>query len=237
MAIFIFNTRTKKYSINLREIQGCSQTPSAWRPVSLDHNEQHTTLMQSISVFTANILFILILFCTGQELMAQPKIDTAAVIRQLETIRERDQKTRTSGDSLEFATFIDSCNLAQVEALVAKYGWLKRSFVGARGNFTAFLIIQHADLKTQEKYFPLIKQSVEIGESRPADLAVLQDRILMRQGKKQIYGSQIVFDKAGNQVLYPIEDERNVNKRRAKAGLEPMEEYARHFGINYVLPK
>ena len=61
----------------------------------------------------------------------------------------------------------------------------------------------------------------------------MQDRILMNQGKKQIYGSQVVYNKKGEQVFYPIEDEANVNIRRAKIGMQPIEEYAKLFGIEY----
>ena len=106
------------------------------------------------------------------------------------------------------------------------------------GNMTVFAVIQHADLKTQEKYFPLMKKSVEQKESRACDLALLEDRILMYQNKKQIYGSQIWINQTtGAQEIWPIEDEKNLNIRRAKVGLETMEEYAEHFGIEYKLPK
>jgi hypothetical protein len=125
----------------------------------------------------------------------------------------------------------------QIELLLSKYGWLGKSLVGARGNQTCFLVIQHADSATQVKYLPVLRQSVEKGESSASDLALLEDRVLMRQGKKQIYGSQVVFDKMGNNVLYPIEDEKNVNIRRAKVGLQPLEEYAKYFGIQYKLPE
>lgn len=68
-------------------------------------------------------------------------------------------------------------------------------------------------------------------------MAMMQDRILMREGKKQIYGSQVVYNKTGEQIFYPIEDETNVNIRREKVGLQPLEEYAKYFGIDYKLPK
>lgn len=32
-------------------------------------------------------------------------------------------------------------------------------------------------------------------------------------------------------------DEPNVNKRRASVGLQPLEDYAKLFGIEYVLPQ
>jgi hypothetical protein len=58
----------------------------------------------------------------------------------------------------------------------------------------------------------------------------------MRKGEKQIYGSQVVFSKTGEQEFYPIEDEKNVNIRREKVGLPPIEEYAKYFSIKYKLP-
>jgi len=165
-------------------------------------------------------------------------MDTAAIKAQLAIIHERDQKTRSQGDSIEFADYIDSCNQAQVEALISKYGWIGKSTIGTMANYTLFLVIQHADLPMQEKYFPLMEESVRAGESRAIDLALLQDRILMRQGKEQIYGSQVVFNKeTGAPEFYPISDEKNVNVRRASLGMEPLEEYATHFGIDYKLPK
>jgi hypothetical protein len=181
------------------------------------------------------LLFVFILFVSSVNVYAQEIIDTVAIKNELNAILERDQKTRRSSDSTQFVSYIDSCNLAQVESLISKYGWLGKSFVGARGNQTVFLVIQHADSATQEKYFPLLQKSVAEGESDASNMAMMQDRILMRRGKKQIYGSQVVFSKTGEQVFHPIEDEKNVNIRREKVGMMPIEEYAKFFGIEYKL--
>ncbi len=160
-------------------------------------------------------------------------IDTAKIINELNTILDRDQKTRNGSDSAEFMQYIDSCNLIRVKYFLDNYGWMGRSFVGDRGNSALFFVVQHADLETQLKYIPLLESSVKKGESRPSNLALLRDRILMRQGKKQIYGSQVVFNKKGEQEFYPIEDEINVNARRASIGMQPIEEYAKLFGMEY----
>lgn len=40
-------------------------------------------------------------------------------------------------------------------------------------------------------------------------------------------------DGDGKYDFHPIEDEANVDKRRAEIGLGPLEEYARLFGIEY----
>lgn len=186
---------------------------------------------------TSNKLLLLLFLVCGLKSFGQiPAIDTAAIKAELNAILDRDQKTRKGSDSTAFRSYLDSCNLVQVEKLISKYGWLGKSFVGVRGNQTVFLVIQHSDLETQEKYLPVMQRSVDEGESNASDLALLQDRVLMRQGKKQIYGSQVVFNNTGGQEFYPIEDEENVNVRRAKVGLQPIEEYAKYFGIEYKLP-
>jgi hypothetical protein len=180
-------------------------------------------------------LYLLLVLLFGQQAFAQKTLDTTAVKAELKAIFERDQKTRTGADSAAFVNYIDSCNQVQVKALIAKYGWLGKSAIG-NYNQVLFLVIQHADLETQEKYFPLLQESADKGESSKIDAAMMQDRILMRQGKKQIYGSQVVLNKTGGQEFYPIEDEKNVNLRRQKIGMQPIEEYAKYFGIEYKLP-
>lgn len=181
---------------------------------------------------------LIICIALNLSLEGQTAIDTTALISQLESMRTRDQKTRVQGDSVAFIQQIDSANLAQLEKIIAQIGWPGKSLVGARGNNTAFLIVQHAELAAQLTYVPLLRQSVAIGESDPADLALLEDRILMRQGKPQIYGSQVVSDPAtGGWKFWDIEDEIHVNERRAQVGLMPIEEYATYFGIRYIAPK
>lgn len=182
---------------------------------------------------TRSAILTIVLLLSSFISFSQSVIDTVSIRKQLELILERDQKTRTGKDSMAFMRYIDSTNLVQIEGLIAKYGWMGRSFVGDLGNSAQFLVIQHSNLETRLKYIPLLEKSVKAGESRPSNLALMQDRILMNQGKKQIYGSQVVYNKKGEQVFYPIEDEANVNIRRAKIGMQPIEEYAKLFGIEY----
>lgn len=182
------------------------------------------------------LIFVLSLFCWKNS-SAQSPIDTLAIKTELHAIYERDQKTRTGADSASFMHYIDSCNLVQVKILLDKYGWIGRSLIGDKANSALFLVVQHADLETQLRYFPLLQKSAEIGESKFSNVALMQDRILMRQEKKQMYGSQVVFNKVtGSPEFYPIDDEKNVNIRRAKMGMQSIEEYAKLFGIEYKLP-
>ena len=64
-----------------------------------------------------------------------------------------------------------------------------------------------------------MREAVKNRKARPEQLALLEDRVALAQGKKQIYGSQIHQDpKSGKYFVAPIEDEPNVNKRRAAVG-------------------
>ena len=103
-----------------------------------------------------------------------------------------------------------------------------------------FLVVQHADAEAQHKYFPLFRSAAEKGLVSPSDVATMQDRILMREGRLQIYGTQtftsqkILLDRNGNAssdaegsaiYLWTVSSPDSLDIRRAKVGLPPIEEY------------
>jgi hypothetical protein len=170
---------------------------------------------------------------------------------RLDSIHVEDQKYRMKLDSIiakhglnsrEMNALIkamntaDSVNLIKVVRILDEHGWLSQEQIGGQRSATLFLVIQHSDLQTQEKYLPLMRQAVKDGKAQANQLALLEDRVALRQGKKQIYGSQITQDMNGKYSISPIEDEPNVNKRRAAVGLESLEEYVKRWGIDYKLP-
>jgi len=65
-----------------------------------------------------------------------------------------------------------------------------------------------------------------------AQLALLEDRVAIKHGRKQIYGSQITTDDSGS-FLAPLEDPEHVDGRRAEAGLPPLAEYLRRFNMTW----
>jgi hypothetical protein len=128
----------------------------------------------------------------------------------------------------------DSINLIKVKSILDKYGWLGADVVGGQGNSTLFLVIQHSDQATQEKYLPMMREAVKNGKAQGSSLALLEDRVALGQGKRQIYGSQIGRDPE-TQIYYvsPLEDPDNVDKRRAEVGLGPLSEYINHWQIKW----
>jgi hypothetical protein len=134
---------------------------------------------------------------------------------------------------------LDGRNQQRLDEIVKQYGWPKRSVFGEEASGVAFSVVQHAELDYQKKYLPLLKEAVAQKEARESDLAMLEDRILIREGKKQIYGTQVRMNqKTQLMELYPIEDEENVDGRRSKVGLEPLAQYVKKaFGMEYTPPK
>ena len=132
----------------------------------------------------------------------------------------------------------DAANLIKVNKILSQYGWLGPQDVGMDRSQALFLVIQHADLKTQQKYLPMIKKAEKEGKTLSSNLAILEDRIAMREGKKQIYGSQGFKDKTtGISYIYPMIHPDKLDKRRKSMGLKPMKEYDGEWDLNQYKKK
>lgn len=130
----------------------------------------------------------------------------------------------------------DSINLIKVIKILSEKGWVGKDVVGAQANQTLFLVIQHSDLKYQQKYLPMMREAVKKGNANPANLAYLEDRVALREGRRQIYGSQSSKNKMTNKLyISPMIDPDNVDKRRAEVGLGTMAEYAAKMNIEWNL--
>ncbi len=129
----------------------------------------------------------------------------------------------------------DSVNLEKVKKILDQYGWVGPDIVGYSGNNTLFLVIQHSDIATQEHYLPMMREAVKNKKAQGSALALLEDRVALRNGRKQIYGSQIGINKDGTYYIDAMEDPDNVDKRRAEVGLNPLAEYVKHWDIKWDL--
>ena len=130
----------------------------------------------------------------------------------------------------------DSVNIILVRNILDKHGWLGPDSVGETGNVTFFAVIQHADLATQQRYLPMMRAAVAKGDADGGDLAYVEDRMSLDEGKRQVYGSQIGFDKGtGEYYLLPLEDPDHVDERREKVGLSPIADYVAHWDMKWDL--
>jgi hypothetical protein len=171
------------------------------------------------------------------------------LVARLDSIYTDDQKYRQQLKEIEkkfgwdskemqshwkIITEKDSLNLIKVKAILDKYGWLGPDEISDQGNSTLFLVIQHSDQLTQEKYLPLMREAVKNGKAKGSSLALLEDRVALGQGKRQIYGSQIGRNQeTKNYFVLPLDDPDNVDKRRADVGLGLLAEYVKRWDIKW----
>lgn len=130
----------------------------------------------------------------------------------------------------------DAINLKIVTDLLDNYGWLGRNTVGFIGNYTLALIVQQADLKTQEKYLPVVMKAFEDRNIEAYDYALIRDKVALRKGQPQLYGSVIVTV-AGKNYVALVSDVNNLNKRRSGLGLVSMNEYLSNWGMKWDVAK
>ncbi len=164
---------------------------------------------------------------------ARPKRDEA-LRQELRRMAEEDQAARKEmlkspapdAAAGRKVADIDRKNTARMKEIIAKHGWPGKSLVGEGGAHDAWLLVQHADRDRafQKKCLTLLERAVKAHEAAAADLAYLTDRVLVAEKKKQIYGTQ--FRRVdGKLEPHPIDDEKNLDKRRKEAGLSSFAEY------------
>lgn len=131
-------------------------------------------------------------------------------------------------------SYWDSINTQRITELIDSIGYPGKSLIGSSLASTAFLVIQHADLETQEKYLEIIKQDADEEEVRWSSVALLIDRVEMRNDRPQIYGSQVGSDPDTNEnYFFEIENPEQIDSIRATVGLPPLQEYGDRWNIKW----
>ena len=126
----------------------------------------------------------------------------------------------------EKLSLIDKENTFKLKSILSDRTWFTESEVGKDGIGAAFLIIQHSpDYAFQEKMLPVLKQSYLNGEGITGqEVALLTDRVLIKKGQKQLYGTQA--DVSNGEVIFmPILNPDTVDKRRAEMKMPPLAFY------------
>lgn len=172
-----------------------------------------------------------------------PCTDSVALKDKLKSIMDNDQKIRAkirqempsqnAAKLKEMALEMqlsDKQNQLFVASLLDRCGW--PNGLNSMENHTLFLVIDHADTAFMRKYLPLLVEQAQLGNVAKSDLATLQDRIQLRSGKKQLYGTQTF--RIGSIVnIWPVEDAGGLEVRRRSMGLPPMVDYITTLESNY----
>ena len=114
-------------------------------------------------------------------------------------------------------------NERKIRDILDNFGWPTREMIGERGNLTICNVIQHCDNEIRIKYLPMMRQAVLENKLEARFLVRTEDRIATEKGELQIYGGQMkYYPKTKSFNVWPVYDPINIDKRRAKIGLEPI---------------
>ena len=128
---------------------------------------------------------------------------------------------------------LDQQNTARIKEIIDQMGWPTISKVGKEISEGAWLLVQHADhdVEFQKRCLQLMKEAPE-GDVSKIDIAYLEDRVRVNEGKPQLYGTQF-YGEGEDYRPRPIENPEKVDERRQELGLESMEEYKKSLLEKY----
>lgn len=159
-----------------------------------------------------------------------------ALARELVAMMAKDGANARSANSADLAEQAAWRRLTarhgdRLAELMAEHGWPTERAVGPEAARAAWLVAQHADrqLDVQRRAVALMGEAVARGEASPRDLAFLQDRLAVNEGREQRYGTQIGAVTDGRPVPWPCEEPERLDERRAEVGIEPFDEYTARF--------
>jgi len=156
--------------------------------------------------------------------MRRPELHSIAA--ELVQMAEVDQtmRRRAAQDSAAWDAAVDEAHQRRLEEIIDCIGWPTIALVGAEASNAAWLIAQHGpNLEFMEHCLELMLR-LPTNSVHPANIAYLEDRVLMRHDEPQVYGTQ--FLGSGDDLhVYPIQDPERADECRASVGLGPFAEY------------
>ena len=161
-------------------------------------------------------------------------VDCSDLKNILTELWKKDQKNRENGIP-DFD--VDFKNLEVAVSIIEQCGMPTTQNVDRAHIEHLWLVFQHASNTYRKAYFHHFQDATKRGDLRASSLALMEDRILMDEGKPQIYGSQVAFDENGVNRLHPIESPEYVDQRRARVGLGPLKDYLVKFGVDFNIPQ
>ena len=145
------------------------------------------------------------------------------LVKLMALIDESDQRYRSverslgikkelnNQDSFQLQKKLDQENLLKIDSLFKIYKkYIGRSLVGDKFKHVMWLVIQHSDLESQEKYLPIVYEAVKIEDLPIGPLKMLIDRIYSKKYDYQIFGSQMNVQLAPEEVIMNVKNEYEI---------------------------
>ena len=144
-------------------------------------------------------------------------------------LNEAEKSAARTAMSAEISAH-DEADLEALKGLLPNAGWFRISIVGREAAKAAFLIAQHAtDLEFQKDVLARMKPLFGTTELDGQLYGLLYDRISLREGRGQTYGTQVACQN-GRYLPTDLSDPDHVDERRRLAGFKETEaQYLERF--------
>lgn len=204
------------------------------------------------------LLQLLFLFTQGCENNSKTLSETkdtglnTQLLNEISSMSEKDQLVARNAfpppeypdfSQEDWENFKDSVyrsHTSRLKKIVDEYGYLGYDLVGKNGEKIFWLLVQHSDhdVAFQKDILELMRSEINKKNASPSHYGLLIDRILINQGKFQLYGTQVEYDeKSGQAIPKKIKDSSEVDLRRDSIGLPSLKIYLNkmtelHFHMN-----
>ncbi|MEV0408107.1 DUF6624 domain-containing protein [Actinoallomurus sp. NPDC050550] len=120
--------------------------------------------------------------------------------------------------------------------VVARYGWPGETLVGRSAAAAACRLVQHADgpRDFQDHCLALIRRAATAGDVPWRQVAYVTDALCVRDDRPQLFGTKFRAVE-GRLVPFPIERPEQVDERRRRMGMEPLNRYAARLRRRFPL--
>jgi hypothetical protein len=120
----------------------------------------------------------------------------------------------------------DKFHTDKLKLIYADHSWPDASMIGRDGVQAFWLLAQHSsDFDFQRTLLPHVQTAFDTGEIEANSYALFVDRLLVREGKPQKYGTQIKEWTNKTPILFPVQNRSNVNVLHGSIGLFDLEDY------------
>ncbi len=150
-------------------------------------------------------------------------------VSQLERLAEFNDSSER-----EFQAFdaLQEKQNVRLKEILSTYGWPGINLVGFKAFATmgSLIQLQDQDSELRKQCLAVLKNAVEQQQKEHYfNYIHIVDQVRRDDDLPQVYGTQWIIQKDGKYVLYPVEDPKNLNQRRAALGLAPMELFIKAF--------
>jgi len=165
----------------------------------------------------------------SEKIINKLEAEIIVMVKREQAIRSKISKagfSNVTAKDVENIQIVDNKNTSKIKEIIALHGWEVIEHLDNGAKDGLLLIIEHSDedIEFQKTALDELSLFFEKGQIKGQDFAILTDKILLAETRKQLYGTQVEI-KNGIITPYPIEDKKKLDERRKSLNLPAMSKY------------